>query len=306
MTTLDAPSTAPVEFTAEHHQLPFADMLNFVVTRELTGSLHLEPSGVTLHLRRGMLDAAQGHEPLGQILLRRGYLTEDTLADALAGPDLLGQNLIYSGVLPLDHVQDALRYQAQLALAAALQTPPTRYTLRSAASSLPEPRAGLGGDVLLAELVADDDLLPLRSAFHIAPTYGDVHLPHQAWQVLRLCNGRRTLERVLAASGLPPVEARDAVRYLIARRLIVQSAVIGLKLISVRLKPATSTYQPPAALRANLFLKHLDGLTDAWTIAQKLKFSLEEAATLLVSLYRDGLVEVVRGQRELELLAEEF
>ena len=58
--------------------------------------------------------------------------------------------------------------------------------------------------------------------------------------------------------------------------------------------------------RANLFLKHLDGLTDAWTIAQKLKFSLEEAATLLVSLYRDGLVDVVRGQRELELLAEEF
>lgn len=306
VTTLDAPRTEPVEFTAEHHQLPFADMLSFVISRELSGTLHLEPSGVTLHFRRGILDAAQGHEPLGQILLGRGYLTEDVLSAALQGADMLGQNLIFSGILPLQHIQEALEHQAKLALASALYSAPARYTLRSSTAFLPEPRANLGGTRLLTELITRDEHLPLQSAFHIAPAFGDVHVPHEAWQLLRCCNGRRTLERAMQGSGLSPNAAREAARYLITRRLIVQSAVVGLKLIYVRLRPATSTYQPPAALRANLFLRHLDGLTDAWTVAQKLRFSLEEAATLLVSLYRDGVVDVVRGRRELELLTEEF
>ncbi|UQN10727.1 hypothetical protein [Deinococcus sp. QL22] len=202
------------------------------------------------------------------------------------------------------NLTEPLRLQARLGLAFALKHPPERYTLQPA-RLLPEPTAGISGPDLLQALVMGEPL-PLDTVFCLGQTAVPVTLSPDQWRLLRWVNGRRTLARAMETSGLEPDNAQQMARQLMTSGLVHPSAVVGLRLIVVRLKPASSLYQPPSSIRANLFLRHLDGVRDVWTIAETLKFPTEEAATLLVALHRDNVVEVVRGTQELARLDEEF
>ena len=107
-------------------------------------------------------------------------------------------------------------------------------------------------------------------------------------------------------SGLRPQEAHDAALYLFQRGLLEPSAIAGLPLIVARLKPATEHRQPPASIRANLFLKHLNGETSMQHIVERLNYPLEEAALMLTGLYRDGVLDLLRGEHEMQRLLEEY
>ncbi|WP_135228928.1 hypothetical protein [Deinococcus fonticola] len=107
-------------------------------------------------------------------------------------------------------------------------------------------------------------------------------------------------------SALAPGEARNAAQHLVQHGLLEPSAIAGLPMIVARLKPATEHRQPPASIRANLFLKHLNGETSMQKIIERLNYPLEEAALMLTGLYREGVLDLLRGQHEMQRLLEEY
>ncbi len=60
------------------------------------------------------------------------------------------------------------------------------------------------------------------------------------------------------------------------RGLIEQTPVLGLRFIVPRRLPLDSTKHPPGGIRANLFLRHIDGQRSVWDIREKLACPPEE------------------------------
>lgn len=82
--------------------------------------------------------------------------------------------------------------------------------------------------------------------------------------------------------------------------------VFGLRLIVPRARPTDHLTQPPASLRANLFLRRIGGQRDVASIARHLRISEHEACLITTSLYRDRVIEIEQGEQEFKRLLEEF
>ncbi|MBB6099908.1 hypothetical protein HNR42_003368 [Deinobacterium chartae] len=290
---------------ARQEDLPFTEFLAYMVGQRMTGCVVLHPNSLKLHLRDGSLEAVEGGEPLGQILLRERLLNEDGLVTALREGGLLGQTLLRQGMLNASELSHALNLQARIGLSYALKVLPQSYELYRSVG-LPAPHAGVQPSRVLIEALIQEESLPLNLPFRLAPQPASLTLQSEEWAVLRWMNGRRTLVSALQLSGLDPDRAREVSRTLFARRLLEPSAIVGLKLVVARRRVAGSAYHPPAAIQSNLFLKALNGQDSAWQIGERLRFRPEETATLLASLTREGLIEILRGQREVQRLLEEF
>ncbi|PNY79849.1 hypothetical protein [Deinococcus koreensis] len=299
---LQAPRGA---FSETHDRWPFQECLCYLITQQLTGRLTLHPSGVTLHLNGGKLDAVQGDRALGAVLLEQGLVHEEALRTALTAGGLLGQTLLRMRVLTALQLRTALRLQARAALPRVLGSRPERYDF-APGLPLPVPSAAIPGGDVLAEALTAQGTLPLDSVFQLAGVVQPVTVTSEAWALLRWVNGRRSLQRVVHLSGLEAEAAQVAVRQLIEQELIEQGAISGLKFIVPRIKPASNVRQPPAGIRGNLFLRHLDGVQDVWTVIQKLNFPQEEAVSLLTSMYRDDVLDIVHGRQEFQRLLEQY
>lgn len=270
-----------------------------------TGRITVFPARCKIHVQYGRISAIEGHLPLGQLLVGRGHISETQLAQALSCKGPLGRTLVQDGLISEAQLADLLSLQVQQALDDLRRHPPTFYSFRPR-EALPGPHAHLTlADLKKLEQPATTDL-PDDSILRLAAHQHPVNLSPADWELLRWFNGRRTLARAIEMSGLPPAQARAAARHLSQRGLLEPSAIAGLPLIVARLKPATEHRQPPASIRANLFLKHLNGETTMQHIVQRLNYPLEEAALMLTGLYRDGVLDLLRGEHEMQRLLEEY
>lgn len=288
-----------------HARWPFPEALAYLLNARVTGRLTLHPSGVTLHLNAGKVDAVQGVRPLGELLLEQGLVGEDDLTAALMAGEPLGQALLRARKITAVALRAALRQQVRVALPLVLTEVPERYAF-TPGQPLPVPAAGVPGGEVLAEALTGGGALPMSSVFQLAPIASGVTVSPEGWALLRWVNGRRPLRRVTHLSGLSTEAAHRAAREIIELELVEQGAVTGLKFIVARMKPASSVRQPPAGIRGNLFIKHLDGTQDVWSVVQKLNFAPEEAASMLCALHRDDLIEVVQGSPEFQRLMEQY
>lgn len=292
-------------FTDTHERWPLHECLAYLLSQRVTGRLRLEPQGLTLHLHDGRVDAAQGGVPLGTLLLRQGLVDDHTLRAAVSSGHLVGQALLRTRAVTALQLRAALRAQISHALPELAVAPPDHYSF-TPGEPLPVPGAGLPGGEVIAQLLNVSGALPLGSVFQVAALAHAVTVSPEVWALLRWVNGRRTLRRVLELSGLAPEPAQAAVRLMIEQELVEPSAVTGLKFIVPRVLPASNVRQPPAGIRGNLFIKHLDGRQDVWSVTRKLNVPQEEAASLLTALYRDNLLEIVHGQPEFQRLLEQY
>ena len=106
--------------------IPITDILLALGRSRARGVLHLEPSGLRFHVRDGYLDAVEGVEPLGSLLLRMGLVK---LKD-LQGLELLepiGLTLMQKGKLELYDLWQALGQQARMGLAKLQGLTPQTY-----------------------------------------------------------------------------------------------------------------------------------------------------------------------------------
>lgn len=306
---LPRPHSTPLgtrpSFTDTHDRWPVHECVAYLLAQEVTGQLRLEPQGLTLHLNRGRVDAVQGGVRLGTVLTDEGLVPAEAITAALASGQLLGQALLRTRILTALQLRGALRIQIRRSLTAVMAAPPERYTF-TPGLPLPVPSAGLPGGEVMAQLLNGRDALPLGSVFQVAALAQAVTVEPEVWALLRWANGRRTLRRMIELSGLAPDAAHSAVRALFGQGLVEPSAMTGLKFIVPRVKPASNVRQPPSGIRGNLFIKHLDGQQDVWSVTAKLNFPQEEAASLLTALYRDDLLEILHGQPEFQRLLEQY
>ncbi len=269
-----------------------------------TGCLRAFPQRYRIFLNDGYICAIEGHTPLGQILVQKGYLRERQLAVSLGQHNVLGYTLLQDGLVSETQLREALLFQAYQALEDMRQSPPTFYSFRAQAA-LPSPHAALTLKSL-SQLSGPPKVVSTSAVLSLAPHDSDVRISRTGWELLRWFNGRRTVGRVIELSGLGAAEAQDSLQQLIEDRLLEPSAISGLPLIVARLKPATEHRQPPASIRANLFLKHLNGKSSVQEIVERLHYPVEEAALMLTGLYRDGVLDLLSGQHEMQRLLEEY
>ncbi len=296
-------ATAPaakVTFTAPNVLTALARPL----AERWSGSLLAAPSGIKVFVQDGLIAGVEGHLTLGEIILERGLLTEPQVKDALADGGRLGRTLVQRGLMRPQQLQGILTAQAEMGLANLRATPPSGYTFEPA-ERLPWPHAGLNVETV-AETPALDTPIPYDMLFRLAPQTRPVTVSPAAWELLRWLNGRRPLHRAAELSGLLPRQADAAARELLIRGLLEASAIAGFRLLFVKLRPTSGARQPPASIRANLFLRHLNGEQDIQTIIDRLNYPAEEAALLLTGLYRDEVIELVRGDEVMKRLLEEF
>jgi hypothetical protein len=287
-------------------------------TMSTASRLEFHPHGVSLFFERGFLVGCNGGEPLGQILLSRGHINEVTLSDALRlqGNRPLGLVLTEAPFF-VEHetVRRALERQTRSVLEKLLAAPPSRYAFFRGSPAAPlHPRipvaqvlAPMGVGQTVPEPVQE---LPLHDAWRMGTVVGDAVLTPDEWALCRVLNGRRTLAQAIERfagleDGIP--RAHRAARALLERNLLEPSAVAGLRtIIAARKREVGASYHPPAGMIANLFLRQLDGVNDAYRVAMALKIDLDRAASILAGLYRDGVIDVVRGQLELNRLLEDY
>lgn len=293
-------------FVGEQQELPFQDMLSYALSRRITGALTLYPLQITLHLHDGQLTAVEGGKPLGQVLVDQEVVSLQDLNRAMQTKGLIGQTLLRLRLVNPMQLRAGLRAQAREVLASLLSVPPESYELRETGVQLPKPHAGIPAAELLRATLLSDENLPLSSVFQLAEMTGPVTVESDAWQLLRWINGRRSLSRVLQSSGLEGERATLAAKYLISEGLIEQSNVLGLRLIVPQKRAMSEAQPPPASLKSNLFLKHIDGEIDVWSIKNKMRLASDETVSTLTSLYRDGIIEIKRGAREFQRLLEEY
>lgn len=271
-----------------------------------TGILHIFPLGVGIYLQTGLIQAVEGLVPLGDLLVLRGYTTEEQLEVALQSPIRpLGQALLALGLEP-DALKKGLEIQAQLSLALLLADVAEQRFAFFLREPLPLPEAGLEPSPLLMEWAGRTLPLPLGTPVELAPVPGPVHLDADEWRLIHLTNGRRTLGNILRFSGLDPQVAWQKAEGLVQRGLLRPSALWGLRFIVPERAPRRTNYHPPSSLMANLFLKWIDGVRSAATITQGLGLSPQEGALYLADLFREGLIEIRQGRAEMAKLLEEF
>ncbi|MER3481067.1 MAG: hypothetical protein C4327_11470 [Meiothermus sp.] len=292
-------------FRGDLAEFSLISLLGIVERRNLQGSLLFSPLGLRLHLDGRYLEAAEGLQPLGGFLRARGLLSEAELAEALKGPLPLGQALLAQKKLGPEDLQAVLALQARVGLGLALKLRRGLVAFQ-ATPPLPAPSARLALSQELLHLCRQERYLPLGVSFRLAPVKATPTLSAEEWSVLRHLNGRRTLQAAIQMCGLDFSLAERAVMGLLDKGLLEPAAVMGLRLIVPRQRPPGSNYHPPSTIRANLFLKSADGRCTAEEIGRSLKATPEETAALLCDLYREGLLEIVRGHQELKNLLDEF
>lgn len=300
----EAFSSQSVNIAEKHAVTPFQDVLSYALSRRLTAQLRLWPHQITLHVHDGAIRGAEGHLPLGAILLHNKLCDPSLLEAALSKPGKLGQNLMEMGLKPVQ-LRAALKAQAHATLQHLLQHPPTHYELKVTAP-LPSPGAGLTSHEVLSTLHQSAQQLPLGNVYQLAAPKSVLTIEPQALELMRWINGRRTLGRALELSSLEPAEYETAAQFLLLSGLIELSVVFGLRMIVPKLRPADALTQPPAGLKANLFLRRVNGENDVISIANMLKITQQEACLILTSMYRDHVIEIQHGQAEFQRLLEEF
>jgi hypothetical protein len=278
--------------------------------------IEFQPGGLRLHLERGKIVGVLGGEPLGQILLAQGIITEVTLSEALRlqGARPLGITLTDAPFrVPQDTVRRALERQIYGVLDKIALEPLSSYAFFRANQAAPlHPRVAVDA---LAKRDAtrhglDEFGLPLFETWRMGMISDDATLTPDEWALCRLLNGRRTLQQAIERFGAlenGTVRARVAAQSLLRRGLLEPSAVAGLRTIVVaRKRDIGASYHPPAGMIANLFLRQLDGVSDAYSIALALKVDSDRAAAVLAGLYRDNVVDVITGHLELSRLLEDY
>ncbi|AEV15079.1 hypothetical protein TCCBUS3UF1_290 [Thermus sp. CCB_US3_UF1] len=295
-----------LSWTGSLEEFPLSAVLQTLAKTRSTGTLWIQPVAAGLHLREGRLQAVSGLLPLGDILLARGQLEEEDLAEALkrrVRP--LGQALLQQG-LGAEALREALSLQVHLGIAFLLHYLPGQAFHFRPTPPLPPPEADLEITPLLLEWLRLHKPLPLSAPVELAPQPGPVHLDEEAWRLVRLVNGRRSLANVLRFSGLHPKRAWEKAEELLHRGLLRPSALFGLRLIVPARAPRRANYHPPSSLMANLFLKWVNGERTAAQIGEILGLKPQETALYLVDLFREGLIEVAQGRPEMERLADDF
>lgn len=292
-------------FEEQHTDWPVQECLAYIVSQRLQGKLTVEPAGTIYHFRAGRLEAVERGRPLGEILCEDGWVSEADVKEALGQGGFLGQVLLDSGKISTVQLRAALRKQARAALQDLDQNPPVRYTFGSS-DQLPTTGAALMAGEVICETLFVNDSTSMDGVFQMAKLEQNIQLSPVEWELLRQINGRRTTERVVELSGVPPSQAKEAIRVLLEQGCIEQSAITGLKFIKVRTLEATNVRQPPSTIKSNLFLKQLTGDSSVAYVASQLKMSMEEATLLLTSLFRDGWIEVVEGEEEFKKLLENY
>ena len=281
--------------------------------------LEFGPVKIGLRLERGILVGATGGEPLGQILLQTSAINEVALSEALRMQRgrLLGIVLTEAPFfVPHETIRRALERQLRGAIDRLLASPPTSFAFYRSDGAAPlHPRINAvlleGRDDLITNCSSEDkDNLPLFDAWRMAAIDANTVLSPDEWALCRVLNGRRTLAQALERfaafeNGIP--RAKQAARSLFERNLLEPSAVAGLRMIVVaRKRDVGAAYHPPAGMIANLFLRQLDGVQDAHRVGTALQLEPDKAASILASLCRDNVVDVVRGQLELQRLLEDY
>ncbi len=278
--------------------------------------LEFQPFNLSLHLERGFLVGSSGGEPLGQILLRDATINEAVLSEALRVQNGRSFGMVLSQApffVPHQTIRNALERQMRGVIDRLLTSPPTHFSFyrRDVAAPL-QPRisvAQLEGRILEPDPLSNETL-PLFDAWRMGLIDSSTALTPDEWALCRVLNGRRTLAQALERfaaleNGIP--RARKAAQSLFERNLLEPSAVAGLRVIVVsRKRDVGAAYHPPAGMIANLFLRQLDGVQDAHRVGAALQLEPDKAAGILAGLYRDAVVDVVRGQLELQRLLEDY
>lgn len=96
--------------------IPITDILLALGRSGVRGVLHLEPSGLRFYVRDGYVDAVEGVEPLGSLLLRMGLVKLRDL-EGLELWEPIGLTLLQKGKLELYDLWQALERQARMGLA---------------------------------------------------------------------------------------------------------------------------------------------------------------------------------------------
>lgn len=283
---------------SERGDPPFWEMLSYLVTHKISRTVVLSAHQLTLYVREGKIEAVSGYRRLGDILIQHGWVEAREVDLALASPQHLGQYFLLQRRISSLQLRTALRQQVREALDYLLTQSELSYAL-APTQVLPVPTASVEGSDFLAQIL-DRQPLALGTVYQLARIEQDITLSPRSWQLLRVINGRRALSRVIQVSGLPPKEADEAVRTLIQSGAVEQTNLLSLRFIVPKRLPLDSTKHPPGNLRANLFLKQVDGQQNVWEIQATLNLPADETITILLSLYRDRLIEVVQGQQEFD------
>ncbi len=252
----------------------FQEMLSFVLSRRMSTRLTVRKLNITLYIHEGRLEAASGYVHLGDVLVGQGVIEPDVRLPTLTPEESFGHHLLRQRRITGLQLRNALRQQAQETLLFLLPQPDLDYDLQDA-RPLPVPNANLEGQELLTQMLAQQPL-SMRTAYQLSDVKEAVSLEPACWQLLRWINGRRTLGRVIELAALPLEAAQEAARSLLQRGLIEQTPVLGLRFIVPRRLPLDSTKHPPGGIRANLFLRHIDGQRSVWDIREKLACPPEE------------------------------
>lgn len=289
---------------AEWKAWNLSDALDRPLREEWVGRIHVQPLGLRISVQDGAISSIEGYVTLGELAISERLLTPQQVEEAVAEGGMLGRTLLQKLWLRPQQLQRLLTMQAAQSLQFLREHEMQEYTFEEQ-PRLPWPHAmltalDLGLQFTRAEVVAIDH--PYRLAAQRQPL---IMTPAE-WEVLRWVNGRRTLRRAAEISNLPREQALAAAAALLARDLLEPSAIMGLPRLFVRLLPSGTARQPPATIRANLFLKHLGGEQSIQGVIDRLNYPVEEAALLVTGLYRDNLIEVVQGEEEMRRLLEEF
>ncbi len=275
-----------------------------MLRRKFTSRIVVRPDNISLYVQDGKIVAAAGYRPLGELLISQGLVTPEDVAQAHSMTGRLGQNLLSMRVISSLQLRSALRTQASETLMYLLGQNPQTYEV-FASEPMPLPSANIDGQELIDQLIGEQPLA-LNTVYQLARLEQPINIEPRSWELVRHINGRRSLNRVIQAAGFPLQEGQTLIRELIQKGLIEQSLALSLRFITPKRLPLSSTTHPPSSIRANLFLKYVDGQRNAWTIQDILQFPTEEAISTLTSLYREKLVEIVHGEREFNLLLDEF
>jgi hypothetical protein len=301
------------------------DFLAGLPALNATGWIEFAPSGIRLQLLESNIIGASGAEPLGTILVRRGALPEMLLPEAIArvtSSRPLGEVLLEDELFGVPHTVmfEAMKTQILMAVNQLILTPQSEFKYyRDDRTPRYFARVPVQWALLEAVALADEigsAELGLSTVLRARPnsSLSGVTLSGDEWQILTAVNGRRNLHAVLklfAAEGADNQSIllrgyRAALR-LYRQGLLEFSAVMGLHTVVVeRVKNLGAAYHPPAGMVANLFIKQLDGKKTAHQIGEMLNLEPDKTAQIVVSLYRDRVVMVRRGQTEIDRLMDEY
>jgi hypothetical protein len=302
------------DFTAQ----PWIEQLNSWATSNSSISVFFEPLNLELLLWQGTLVGASGVEPLGEILVRRGIITEQQLYFAMR--DQLGRSL--GEVLQdepfqvsRDQIVSALEAQIVLVLQTLFDKPPAKFSAFHL-MELPSVHPSLSVNAALVEArgthegayggVFIEAILRLNPLKH-----GEITLSEDEWRVCSLVNGRRNLRNVIRLFQISDASgsrfsawsrAHRAATRLFEAGWLEYAAVHGLRTIVLRHRK--SGYEPHP--KAQVFLEALDGQTTAAEVAARVRLEPVETARILTALLRDDRVAIVKGQSEIDRLLEEY